>query len=175
MFGLFRKKAASNNPSSGLSFFQSRHRIDDAYLADLMREKTPTGEVATEIYKMCDIVGAAIEPIYLSAILLGDRGSPSDEGTVGYLFGWLDVFKTNVWHVSDFNRSFFHNGFLAWFSRSERESRQNLQNAMDAMTCLGIGIMNSSPGFTSAAQRGSDEARAFLTEGKPPKGPSYRR
>jgi hypothetical protein len=160
----------------GLKFFKSTHRIDDAYLADLMREATPTGEIAADIEKMCKIVGLAVAPIQMSAHLLHDYGSPTDEEVVGYLFGWLDAFKTNVWHVHDFNRSFFHYGFLIWFGSSESGDRgaNHMQKAMSAMTCLGLSITDAAPRFMAAAKRGQAEARAFLVEQKPPKGPTFR-
>lgn len=159
------------NPAEGLRFFQSRHRIDDAYLADILGESTPSGEVASDIAEMCLIVEAAIGPLQ---ILLGGRGEPHDETTIGYLFGWLDVFKSHVWHVSDFNRSFFHYGFLLWFGGTGGGETDRFQSAMTAMTRLMIRIGNTTPQWKIAAKRGTDEAYAFLQEQKLPKGPHRR-
>jgi hypothetical protein len=115
MFGFFKKRPTPENASSGLRYFQSRHRIDDMYLADLLREANPSGVIKNEIEKMCIIVESAMMPLQLTSQWSGGQGDPHNEELIGYLFGWLDVFKTQVWQVRDFNRSFFHFGFLLWF------------------------------------------------------------
>lgn len=161
----------TRNPSDGLKFFQSIHRIDDAYLSDILGQETPKGEIHAEIQKMCNIVEAAISPLQVMALLSGGTGDPKNEETIGYLFGWLDVFKTNIWRVSDFNRSFFHYGFMLWFGGNNVNQSSRMQSAIDAMTCLGLNTQNPHSIWLSSAQRGTNEARAFLRDSTPPRGP----
>lgn len=161
-----------SHPAEGLRFFKSMHRVDDAYLDDILGIANPKGDIADDMHRMCDIVGAAVSPLQMMAMLAGGSGSPHQADTVGYLFGWLDVFKTHVWHVSDFNRSFFHYGFWLWFGGPNGGSQEKqMQSAMSAMTCLGTNITNPQKSWMSSAQRGADEARAFLRNSTPPRGP----
>lgn len=160
------------NPSEGLRFFNSMHRVDDAYLNDILGIATPTGEAADDMHRMCEIVESAVAPLQMMAMLSGGSGSPRNEETVGYLFGWFDVFKTHIWRVSDFNRSFFHYGFCLWFNdQNGANSEARMKAAMDAMTCLGTNTTSPQKNWISSAQRGADEARAFLRNNAPPRGP----
>lgn len=138
------------------------------YLADLLREANPSGVIKNEIEKMCIIVESAMMPLQLTSQWSGGQGDPHNEELIGYLFGWLDVFKTQVWQVRDFNRSFFHFGFLLWFGGplATKEGIDRHRNAMTAMLSLGLGIQTHNPQWTSAARKGREEALDFLAEEK---------
>lgn len=170
---LTNKLAPPSNPSEKLRFYQSRHRIDDAYLADLLGQQSSDREVSAEIAKMCQIVEAAIAPLEMRAMMAfdGARGSPHDKALIGYLVGWLNVFKVHIWGVMDFNRSFFHYGFLLWFIKPGGSDFARFSAAMDAMTCMGFEMSSRSDVFLSAWQRGAQDATDFLRDQKPPQGP----
>jgi hypothetical protein len=170
MFNFFKRKAPeTKNPTEGLHLFQARHRIDDAYLADILGRATPTGEVANDIQRMCSIVESAIGPLHAVANLRNINRNPLDEPSTAYIFGWLDVFKIYVWDVRDFNRSFFHYGYLIWFLGPNEMER--FESAMTAMRCLGVNAVDPSQAWKAEEKRGRDEARAFLLEKRTPTGP----
>lgn len=170
MFGLFKKKAAPENPNEFLRFFQSVHKIDDAYLADLLGQKA-TGEIAKDIAKMCEVVEIAIMPIQAQAQLSGGPGDPRDIKKLGYVFGWLDFYKNNFWGVTDFNRSFFHYGFSLYFSDLRSGGGLNFQAAKSAMICLLHETQDPSSEWKAGYSQATEDAVAFLEKKKIPKGP----
>lgn len=169
MFGFFEKKDQSENPIEFLGFFQSHHKVDDAYLADLLGQKA-TGETSEEISKMCEIVEMAIGPLQISAHLSGGPGNPLDSKIVGYVFAWLNFYKDNFWGVSDFNRSFFHYGFSLYFS-DPKSGKLNFQAAKSAMMFLFREIESPSPEWKAAYSRATEDVVAFLDKKKIPRGP----
>ncbi len=81
---------------------------------------------------------------------------------VGYVFGCLDVYKTFVWGVTDFNRSFFHCGFLSFFG--------SMELANEAMVSLGVFLVEEDQGFLKGATVGKKDAIAFVNDGTHPSG-----
>jgi len=174
MFGMFKNKPERENPSAKLTLFQSLHRIDDIYLADILGDKVASGDTKKELDLMCKIVESALPPLRVSAFRSSGAGNPHDEVLVAYLFGWLEIFKSQVWHVEDFNRSFLHYGFLLWFNKDEAEQSagDRYERAIAAMLTFGAGIQAMTPSWKNAAQKGANDATAFLNGIKLPTGPA---
>lgn len=161
MFGFFRKKKAKDE-FGFITYFKVNHPLDIPYENDLKGKPTNDPEIQAELNRMVDLACEGALPAKLQAVMLSDSGDPYNQSELGYVFGCLDVYKSKLWGVEDFNRSFFHCGFRSYYG--------NMDAARTALIGLGMAIANSHPEFMQASKIGWSDAYKMITEKTQPSG-----
>lgn len=158
----FLKKKKEEKPST-LSFFKVNHPLDIVYEQDINGIRTRDPKVQAELDRLADLacLGASLVKAQTMTISAHSK-DPFDLFELGYVFGCLDVCKTHLWGVPDFNRSFFHCGFYSYFGSWDA--------ANNALQSQGIAIINNEPEFMRAVKIGSSDVFNFIQEKKTPNG-----
>lgn len=118
MLSFFKTKKRADR-SRALKFFQVLHPLDTVYENDLNGVPTTDPNVQSELNRMVDLACTGVSAATLQAMLLPSCRNHRDPFVQGYVFGCLDASKKILWGVEDFNRSFFHCGFLSYFKSME--------------------------------------------------------
>ena len=162
MFGFSKKKKKEEKPSP-LSFFKVNHPLDIVYEQDINGIRTRDPKVQAELNQLADLacMGASLAKVQAITIRAQVK-DPFDLFVLGYVFGCLDVYKTQLWGVQDFNRSFFHCGFYSYFG--------SWNAANDALINLSKAINSNEPEFMRAAKIGSSDTFNMIQEKKIPNG-----
>ena len=162
MFSIFKKKKEPEERSRVLTYFQVNHPLDIPYENDLNGKPTSDPEIQAELNRLVDLACLGVSPAKLQSVLAPKSGNPHDLFELGYLFGCLDVYKSLIWGVEGFNRSFFHCGLYSYFG--------NMDDANAALLGLGSSIANNDPEFMRATKIGQSDAKKMIDEKKTPSG-----
>lgn len=169
MFKFLKKKSSPKQRSRVLDYFQVNHPVDLTYKDDINGVAIKDAKAQKELERLTDLAIAGTAPAELQAIMLPESKDPHNMVELGYVFGCLDIFKCNFWGVKDFNRSFFHYGFLIYFGSFEAKDAA-LAVADSALMAAGAAITDKNSEFFRAVEIGRDDAIHYAETRSPPSG-----
>jgi hypothetical protein len=136
--------------------------LDIPYYNDLKGISTGDPKIQTKLNRLVDLACFGASPAKIQSVLISQAGNPSNKLELGYVFGCLDAHKSYMWGVEDFNRSFFHCGFVSYYG--------SMDAARTALINASIAIDDKNLKFMQAATIGTLDAIKLMTEKTPPSG-----
>lgn len=164
MLGFFKKKPNLRK----LDYFKSIHRVDVTYVADLNGVKIDDPISLRELEDMVELTSLCVSAIIPQKLTSYVGLEISDPFEVGYVFGFLDVTKVNVWGVKEFSKSFFHSGYSMYVApfpeKNDKERISRIEGGCDALFAAFFYLQSEDASFLQGVSAGKDDARAWWKE-----------